>query len=325
MRILSGIYRGQRLLFPEHDVLRPTQEKVRAAVFNILQKDIMECRFLDLCCGTGSMGIEALSRGAKYVHFVDLNTTLLTENIARLKPTPEDSQWKVTAASSTRFLSTLRPDSFDVIFFDPPWKETDLYAEALAMIAKTKCLSETGTLFIEHHRDQNPTPYPLPGGGKKSFKGLAPFGSQEDASEDDDDEGFGVTPAASPKKEKTGTPPPSFRSRRKSNKYRLSRREIEEAQGQEIKGTYRDISKKIHYTDVPDPEAGGIFGIDDSEGQWSPSAKQAPRQPEYTYQKKKADLEAAIVTIDPKRFPLVVSHVYEYSDTHLTRMEYPRA
>jgi 16S rRNA (guanine(966)-N(2))-methyltransferase RsmD len=296
MRILSGTYRNQRLDFPDKDVLRPTQEKVRAAVFNILQQDIQNCRFLDLCCGTGSMGIEALSRGAKFVHFVDLQTTLLTENLKNLKPAPDTSQWKMSTTSSTHFLSTLPPDSFDVIFFDPPWLERALYAEALEMIAQTQCLSPTGTLFIEHHRDHPPTEHLI-------------------ATEESE---------TSPQIAES----PARRSSRKSTKYRLTRREIDAAQAQEIPGTYAIMSKKERHDLFPDDDKEG-FGSSDEEGQWSPSAKQAPRQSERvpkkkTKRKKNTTLSSTNNALSERSFPLVVSHVYEYSDTHLTRMDYPR-
>lgn len=149
MRILSGYYRGQKLVFPEKDVLRPTQEKVRAALFNILQQQIAGARFLDLCCGTGSIGIEALSRGAAYVHFVDVQTALVRENLLRLKPLPGPDKYTLTRSRADRFLST-NTGTFDFIFCDPPWHDHALYTQILSLISGL-CLG--GSLFLEHHKD----------------------------------------------------------------------------------------------------------------------------------------------------------------------------
>jgi 16S rRNA (guanine966-N2)-methyltransferase len=300
MRILSGIYRGQKVLFPERDVLRPTQEKVRAAIFNILQNDIENCRFLDLCCGTGSMGIEALSRGAKYVHLVDIQTDTVTENVNRLKPTPTPESVHITTSSATRFLSTLQPNSYDVIFCDPPWKEVDLYAEALTLIAKTKALSPKGILFIEHHRDYDPAPYPS---GKNKNRVYA-----------------AETDSLLHEKKMTVSP------KKKSHKRRLTNREMDEAV-EMVRSGFGERPHRGNKTNGTHQREDSILTFDDTDGQWSPSAKQLPKKsfkeanPLPTKRQAYAELQAAY----PEGFPLAVSNVYHYSDTHLTRMEYPHA
>lgn len=155
MRISSGHYRKQALAFPEKHVLRPTQDKVCTAVFNVLQTKTNGCRFLDLCCGTGRMGIEALSRGATHVHFVDIHTSWVSTNIKTLKPSPAMSQFQISRMRADRFLSACLPNLFDVIFCDPPWKDHALYDAILAALQHSKCLTPDGVLFIEHHRDHD--------------------------------------------------------------------------------------------------------------------------------------------------------------------------
>ena len=71
MRVISGSWKGRRLQAPAGDSVRPTTDRVKEAMFSILGSDIRDCQFLDLCCGTGGLGIEALSRGASSVIFVD--------------------------------------------------------------------------------------------------------------------------------------------------------------------------------------------------------------------------------------------------------------
>lgn len=287
MRIISGIYRGQKLRFPERDSLRPTQEKVRAAVFNILQQQIQGCRFLDLCAGTGSMGIEALSRGASQVHFVDTRTSLLEENLQNLKPSVNRSQIQISQMSVSRALSVLKPNSVDVIFCDPPWQESEIYTEALLWIAKTACLSPTGILFVEHHRDCPP---------------LAPHKGP-------------VKNAPIP----TERPRPM---RPKPNKQRLVGRELAEAEYMVNSGFGEKPVSRRHKKQHED----SVLQFDDTDGQWSPVSKQASRK-ESDATHIPSDSTAhydAIREQYPQGFPLVVSHVYGYSDTHLTRMEYSR-
>ena len=287
MRIISGIYRGQKLEFPEREILRPTQEKVRAAVFNILHDQINGCRFLDLCSGTGSVGIEALSRGAAYVHFVDIQTSLLDANLKHLKPTPNPASIQISQMPMARFLSMLRPHSFDVIFCDPPWKDVERYTEAMLLIAKTNCLSPSGVLFIEHHRDYPPLP------NEKQQR-------QPDA----------------PQEKPTRSP------RQKSHKHRLTGRELDEAEYMVMSG----FGEKPTAKHKKNRDQDSVLQFDDADGQWSPASKQASR-------KQSSDTAISpnvtppsnpIQSAYPDGFPLVVSHVYGYSDTHLTRMEYPR-
>ena len=83
MRIVAGLYRGKKLFSPQSDAVRPTSDRARESVFNILysmsKKNWAEISFADIFAGTGAMGFEALSRGAKKVAFVDIDTTLLNK------------------------------------------------------------------------------------------------------------------------------------------------------------------------------------------------------------------------------------------------------
>ena len=131
MRIISGKFRGRKLTnCDELKTLRPTTDRNREALFNILQsakflKDLdlslSECNFLDLCCGSGSVGLEALSRGAKKVCFVENNYNhleVLRKNIELLKV---ENQTKILSENVKNL--NVSNENFDVIFLDPPYDE----------------------------------------------------------------------------------------------------------------------------------------------------------------------------------------------------------
>ena len=128
--------------------VRPTSDKVRESLFNILQNRIYGCKFLDLFCGTGAMGIEALSRGAKSVSFNDKardSVRLTKENLKRLKI---DNGVEVTNFDALTFLKT-NAEQFDIIYIDPPYKST-LGVDALNLVCAR--LAENGVVVFEDEK-----------------------------------------------------------------------------------------------------------------------------------------------------------------------------
>lgn len=161
MRIIGGTFRGFPLLYPKDRGFRPTQDKVKAAIFNILRDRISGASFLDLCCGTGAMGFEALSRGARSATFVDLDVTFVKKNrdqmldrVPAANRASLDSQLTIMRSSLAGFLK--KSASFDIIFLDPPWDLTAVYDEAFALIAQNCMLAPNGLLVCEH-----PVQYPM--------------------------------------------------------------------------------------------------------------------------------------------------------------------
>lgn len=145
MRIVGGKYKGRTLCAFDGQKIRPTADKVRESLFNILQFEIYGKSFLDLFCGTGAMGIEALSRGAKNVVFNDLSReslALLKKNIEKIK-VEEDYTVKNLDAITFLKQTTLK---FDYIFIDPPYK-SDLGEECLSVVCGA--LKEDGTVIFE--------------------------------------------------------------------------------------------------------------------------------------------------------------------------------
>src|SRR5437868_3506300 len=134
MRIISGTYRGRVLKSPPSMKTRPTSDRLRETLFNILNPKItLETRVLDLCAGTGAVGIEALSRGAGFSVFVDKSRKacgLIEENLDLLEVPEEETE--VVCDSAEDYLRRNREKTFDIIFFDPPYKND--YEEVLRSI-----------------------------------------------------------------------------------------------------------------------------------------------------------------------------------------------
>ncbi len=152
MRVIAGLYRGRVLKSPPDAKTRPTSDRLRETLFNILAPRINdETRFLDLCAGTGAIGIEALSRGAKFVTFVDRSKkscALVEENLDKLA-VPE-SQTEILNHEAENFTARAHKQGWDIAFFDPPYESN--YALVLHDFgSKNDLLNEGGVLVVEHH------------------------------------------------------------------------------------------------------------------------------------------------------------------------------
>ncbi len=155
MRIIAGKYRGRNLKSPPDAKTRPTSDRLRETLFNILNPRISEeTRFLDLCAGSGAIGIEALSRGASRAVFVDISRkmcALVEENLDLLQ-IPED-QTEVVQSEAEKFLGKTT-GTFDIVYFDPPYSEN--YSGVLKKFGEpdSGLLSEEGLFVAEHHAKQ---------------------------------------------------------------------------------------------------------------------------------------------------------------------------
>jgi len=127
MRVIAGSHRGRRLCGPEGTTVRPTSDKVREALFSILGARIPGCRFLDLYAGTGAVGIEAFSRGAEAVTFVESDPKAVQLMRKNLTVCQLLDQADVRMVSTNTFLQ--RPQwwqgPYDLLFADPPYADTD--------------------------------------------------------------------------------------------------------------------------------------------------------------------------------------------------------
>ena len=156
MRIIAGKYRGRRLRSPPSDRTRPTSDRLRETLFNVLAPRIEGARFLDLCAGTGAVGIEALSRGAAHTTFVDQSRQmckLIEANVSTLS-LPK-LEFEIVNADAFDFLHKRKSDAaFDLIFFDPPYSAD--YERVLNHIGEhaDHLLAGDAAVVVEH-RKQN--------------------------------------------------------------------------------------------------------------------------------------------------------------------------
>lgn len=156
MRVISGKYRGKRLNSPIGNDVRPTGDKVKESIFNVIQFDVAGSRFLDLFCGSGSMGIEAISRGASYTLFADASKSSISLTQGNLKGISEKHKVVNRDWRDTLFTAD---GKWDFIFVDPPYKSD--YIEDICQIVKEKDLLADGGFIIYEHSDKE---YTLPSG-----------------------------------------------------------------------------------------------------------------------------------------------------------------
>ena len=155
MRITGGEFGGRNLKVPKSDAIRPTQDRVREALFNIIQFEVAGSEFLDLFAGSGAVGLEALSRGAARVTFVERerrHLAVLKENLSSFSRSSSDSRMTgatVVAADAYRWISSYSGPGFSIGFADPPYAlgEEKGYAHVLATLA-ARGVIRAGGLFI---------------------------------------------------------------------------------------------------------------------------------------------------------------------------------
>lgn len=153
MRIISGTARGRKLKEPQGMDTRPTTDKVKESLFNIIQFELEGRRVLDLYAGTGQLGLEALSRGAEHCTFVDMRreaAALVRENIQLCR---FEAQARVVQEEALSFLSACR-EKFDVVFLDPPY-ESGLLERSLKLLTQFDILREHGIIVCESGTEWN--------------------------------------------------------------------------------------------------------------------------------------------------------------------------
>lgn len=152
MRVITGSARGAKLKTLEGLQTRPTSDRVKEAIFNIIQFGIEGRKVLDLFGGSGQLAIEALSRGASYAVMVDESreaTNVIKENVKKVH---FEDKCSVFQMDYQRYLSTCR-EKFDIIFLDPPYAEKML-ENALQKISEIDILSEGGIIVCERPKEK---------------------------------------------------------------------------------------------------------------------------------------------------------------------------
>jgi 16S rRNA (guanine966-N2)-methyltransferase len=153
MRVIAGIYKGRRLKALEGLHVRPTSDRMRETLFNILAPRIQGARFLDICAGSGAVGIEALSRGAANVTFIESSRKaagIISENLRHCGIEDNVRLVNRDALTALKYFSQ-HEMQFDICYFDPPY-ESNIYSPVLWQIAKHDLLAEDGIVIVEHRR-----------------------------------------------------------------------------------------------------------------------------------------------------------------------------
>lgn len=153
MRIIGGLYKSRLIEMPKGADIRPTQDKVRQAVFNILQ-DVNDMAVLDLFAGSGAYGIESISRGARHATFVENNSRCIqaiNRNLETLKV--DISQYNIIRMSADKVISGLEAEGrrFDLVFMDPPYYE-GLAKKCLISIDACDILAQSALVIVEHYK-----------------------------------------------------------------------------------------------------------------------------------------------------------------------------
>lgn len=149
MRIISGKYKGRVLSSFQADHIRPTTDRVKESLFNKWMGYLEGASVLDLFSGTGNLGLEALSRGAKHVDFVELNNKsiqILQKNIQLLKPNPDE--YKIHKMDVLVFLKKYQGPAYDLILIDPPFTEKMAH-EVVSLLDSSVCFHENTLIAIE--------------------------------------------------------------------------------------------------------------------------------------------------------------------------------
>ncbi|MGI6205669.1 MAG: 16S rRNA (guanine(966)-N(2))-methyltransferase RsmD [Anaerovoracaceae bacterium] len=152
MRIIAGEFKGRKLSAPPDYKVRPTAEKVREAIFSMIQMYVGDSVVIDLFAGTGSLGLEALSRGAKRAYFVDNDRRSISFVKENVKACGMEDSSVLLCSDYASGLANIH-DKADIVFLDPPYK-AGLMLDCLRRLAESDLLPEGGIVIAEHGRDE---------------------------------------------------------------------------------------------------------------------------------------------------------------------------
>ncbi len=154
MRVIAGTARSLPLTTPGGMHTRPTQDRIKETLFNMLQNDIPGCIFVDMFAGSGQMGIEALSRGARHAYFIDNDKTAIKCIMDNVNFTKMDSRSTILKSDAASALLSLHEKSVDVIFMDPPYGE-GMEETVLANLPRMPYFNENTIIIVESGLDSD--------------------------------------------------------------------------------------------------------------------------------------------------------------------------
>ena len=154
VRIISGKYKSRKIIFPDRPGIRPTGNRIRESLFNWIQADIVNSRCLDLFSGSGALGIEALSRGAKMTTFIesDFETANYLENNLQTLNAANGMVVRANAISWLESQKNIEP--FEFVFLDPPFKK-NLLLDSISLLESNYMITDNGKIYIETEVENN--------------------------------------------------------------------------------------------------------------------------------------------------------------------------
>ncbi|MGE5322075.1 MAG: 16S rRNA (guanine(966)-N(2))-methyltransferase RsmD [Actinomycetota bacterium] len=158
MRVIAGKYRSRRLAAPEGMQTRPTSDRLRETLFNVVAPSVVDSVWLDLFAGSGAVGIEALSRGARTVYFVEAApraARAIRDNLATLGIEDGFEVIERDAATALRMLDA-QAVACDFCFLDPPYRKLDDYEQVLGFLSQSRILKPESLVIAEHDKHFDP-------------------------------------------------------------------------------------------------------------------------------------------------------------------------
>ena len=159
MRVISGVAKGQKLISPKGLDTRPTSDRVKEALFNIVSSRVLEARVLDLYAGSGALGIEALSRGARRAVFVDSSAKAVDAIHKNLSKTALSKKAMVLEMTTQNFLKNFisQSEQFELIFLDPPYKiGSNVLNSIFKELVASNIINNDGLVVLEHSSKRAP-------------------------------------------------------------------------------------------------------------------------------------------------------------------------
>ena len=150
LRIIAGEWRSRQLPIPNIEGLRPTPDRVRETLFNWINHEIPGAVCADFFCGSGALGLEALSRGAKHLTFVD-NSRVVTQQMTQNLATLGATNASVTAQNTAVFLDTATPQPMDIVFLDPPFRKG--WLAQIMPLREKGWLADRALVYIEMEKE----------------------------------------------------------------------------------------------------------------------------------------------------------------------------
>ena len=154
MRVIAGTFRSRVLQSPRGIATRPTSDRLRETLFNVIAPRVAGARFADLYAGSGAVGIEAISRGAAEVFFAEKSEPALTAIRANLRTLGISTSFQVESGGTATLLKRLRGQALDIVFLDPPYEDAEAYRTTLTALADGELLHADSLVVAEHAKRQ---------------------------------------------------------------------------------------------------------------------------------------------------------------------------